>query len=127
MVYCVLHYQLVVRIGRCALIPILILENLEGFSDDKIPGHPVLLGSCVQVLTLDDRVQYRHELEEGLRNSIPKQGHVDRHSFAVSLSRLGLDINLQRVRLVYRGLAKGWVGLVGYCRLRSLIIPIFFW
>ena len=114
MVYCVLHYQLVVRIGRCALIPILILENLEGFSDDKIPGHPVLLGSCVQVLTLDDRVQYRHELEEGLRNSIPKQGHVDRHSFTFLLPGLLLGIDIQLLQLVRRSLSYCLVGIVGY-------------
>ena len=85
------------------------------------------MGSHGNVLAPDNLVEDGNELEEGFWISRPKQRHVDRHSFAVSLSRLGLDINLQRVRLVYRGLAKGWVGLVGYCRLRSLIIPIFFW
>ena len=52
----IFHFQLLVHIGICAPIPSLLLENLEGFSDDYIPGHPVLLGSIGQVLPLDDLV-----------------------------------------------------------------------
>ena len=55
------------------------------------------MGSCGQVLPLDDPVQYHLKLEEVLSDSSHKQRHIECHSFTVLLPRLHLYVDLQVV------------------------------
>ena len=68
-----------------------------------------------------------HKLEEGFCTSRPKQRHIDRYCVDIPLPRLGLDVNLEGIWLVHRGLSDGRFDLVGYLRWRPMIIPVFFW
>ena len=72
-------------------------------------------------------MDYSHKLEEGLWASCPKQQHVNRYRITLLLSRLGLDIDLEGIRLVHWGFPDGGVGLIGDKRWRSTILPVFFW
>ena len=93
----ILHRQLIICVCFCPPLYSLLFKHLYVFSDDQAPRHPKLLGSLGQVLALDNLVEDDNKLEGGFWNSRPKQRNVDSHCIDVSLSRLGLGINLHRV------------------------------
>ena len=66
-------------------------------------------------------------LEEGFWTSHPKQRHINRYSFAIPLTRLGIDVNLEGICLVHRGLVDGRVELLGDLGQRPMILRVLFW
>ena len=67
-----------------------------------------------------------HKLEEVFWTYRPKYQHVNCYRLAIPLSRLSIDVELEVIQLVCKGLANGRVGLVGDRRLRPTIIPALF-
>ena len=68
-----------------------------------------------------------HKIEEGFWIYRPKQRHVNRYRLALPFYRLGLDVYLEGIQLVYQDIANVRVGLLGDWRRRPTIIPVFFW
>ena len=59
----VLHHQLIICIRLRPSLSSLLFERSQGFSDEPVPRHTKLLGSCEQVLAPDDLVENCDKLE----------------------------------------------------------------